>query len=91
MKTIRNEWNDPPDLALEPPTILISKKELLKASVIKNGDNTRPLTRKEKKELNDVLNQACGKPSYRTQIINLIVLVSWTFIWILVAHYVFHF
>ena len=87
----KNAWNDPEDFGLEPPTIIISKKELLKASVIKEGDNTRPLTRKEKKELNDVLNQACGKPSHRAQINNMIILVSWTIFWILVSHFIFHF
>ena len=87
----KNAWNDPEDFGLEPPTIIISKKELLKASVIKEGDNTRPLTRKEKRELNDVLNQAVCKPSHRAQINNMIILVSWTIFWILVSHFIFHF
>jgi hypothetical protein len=87
-----NEWGDKEDFGLDDPKAIVVKKEdLLNMSVVQEGDDTRPLTRKEKRELNDVLNQAVGKPSHREGIINLIVLVSWTIFWILVSHYVFHF
>ena len=87
-----NEWGDKQDFGLdEPMTVVVKKSDLLKASVIKDGETTRPLTKQEKKELDNALKDITDTPKDWQAAFALFMLIGWPLIWILIAHFAFHF
>ena len=87
-----NEWGDKQDFGLdEPMTVVVKKSDLLKASVIKDGETTRPLSRQEKKELDNALKDITDTSKDWQAAFALFMFFGWPLIWIFIAHFVFHF
>jgi hypothetical protein len=87
-----NEWGDKQDFGLdEPMKVVVKKSDLLKASVIKDGETTRPLSRQEKKELDNALKDITDTSKDWQAAFALFMFFGWPLIWIFIAHFVFHF
>jgi len=50
-----------------------------------------PLTRQEKKELTSALNEITDTPSNKAALFALFMLFIYPLIWVLIAHFAFHF
>jgi hypothetical protein len=77
--------------------VLVNTKDLIDISVIKDGDATRPLTDSEKEGFEMLLGERKkGLPEQpenqtRNTLFALFMIFVYPILWILIAHFVFHF